>query len=54
MVGREAEEEDGAKLSVLEVGSMVGSKSRSGRGGERSGRRVTLRSKRRNAALVDI
>jgi len=54
MVGREAEEEDGAKLSVLEVGSMVGSKSRSGRGGERSGLRVTLRSKRRNAALVDI
>jgi len=53
IVGREGEEDD-TKLSVLEDGSMVGSKSRSGRGGEGSGRRVILRSKRRKAALVDI
>lgn len=57
VVGRETEGDDGAKvgeLSMLEDGSIVGSKSRSGRGGERSGRRVILRSRRRKAALVDM
>lgn len=56
-MGRETEGDDGAKvgeLSMLEDGSIVGSKSRSGRGGERSGRRVILRSRRRKAALVDM
>lgn len=46
--------EDGAKVgedSTLEGGSMVGSKSRSGSGGESRGRHVTFKSKRRSTAL---